>query len=176
MAIHFTSDIHFGHDKLREYYPLTRGKFNTVAALDQQIVKNWNARVKSDDTVFVLGDLGYVDSINKHFEQMVGIKVLIPGNHDKKILKYVHHNFIDVVGTYYEEWIEGQFITMCHYPIWEWNSISRGAWHLHGHLHGRPHNIPGRILDVGIDNTSLSPLSFDEVKTFMDLQEIRKFS
>lgn len=176
MAVFFASDIHFGHDNLRKFYPKTRGQFSSVQALDAYIIKHWNEVIGQNDDVFVLGDLG--GGTPKHLDnclsQLNGNKVLVTGNHDKKNWRDVAKHFVEVHQSYYEEWIEGKFVTMCHYPIWEWNSIHHGAYHLHGHLHGKPHGIPGRILDVGIDNHNLCPFSFDEIVRFMDTREIRK--
>lgn len=176
MAVFFSSDIHFGHDNLRKFYPKTRGSFPSVEALDAHIIKEWNARIAPGDDVFILGDLGHGNPghLDRCLAQLNGDKVLVVGNHDKKTWRNVKHHFVEVHQSYYEEWIGDKFVTMCHYPIWEWNSISRGAYHLHGHLHGKPHGIPGRILDVGIDNNNLLPFSFDDVVRFMEKREIRK--
>jgi calcineurin-like phosphoesterase family protein len=174
MSIFFASDIHFGHDNLRKYYPDTRGQFDSVESLDRYIIDCWNKLIAYDDTVYILGDLGGpIDVLNRSLGQLAGKKTLITGNHDKKIWRGAAHHFEDVYLSYHEEWINGQFVVMCHYPIWEWNAINRGSYHLHGHLHGRPHGVPGRILDVGIDNHKLLPWSFDEVQRFMETREIR---
>lgn len=176
MAVFFASDIHFGHDRLRQFYPDTRGKFDTVEKLDAHIIKEWNNSIGPDDDVFLLGDLGggHPKHLDNCLWQLNGNKVLITGNHDKKIWRDVKKHFVEVHQAYHEDWIEGQFVVMCHYPIWEWNSIHHGTYHVHGHLHGRPHNVPGRILDVGIDNHNLRPFSFEEIRQFMESREIRK--
>ena len=50
-----------------------------------------------------------------------------------------------------------------------WRSSHHGAWHLYGHSHGGlpPH---GKSLDVGLMNHNYRPISFDEVKVYMDKQ------
>ena len=59
----------------------------------------------------------------------------MPGNHDKD---WTHK---DVAGTFIVEPpivrinIHGQKIVLSHYPLMEWQSMSRGSWHLHGHIH-----------------------------------------
>lgn len=174
MALFFASDIHFGHENLRKYYPETRGSFKDLAAVDAHIIKEWNAKIDYEDDVYILGDLGApVDHLNRCLWQLNGKLRLITGNHDKKIWRSVQDRFEEIHFGYHEIWVKEQFVTMCHYPIWEWNAINRGSYHLHGHLHGRPHGIPGRILDVGIDNHNLKPFSWEEIVSFMDTREIR---
>lgn len=64
-------------------------------------------------------------------------------------------------------WAEGSkhpiAITLCHYPLAEWDRKHYGAWHLHGHSHGKhQHNAkPGEqafILDVGVDAMGYGPI------------------
>lgn len=176
MPVFFASDIHFGHDKLRTFYPDTRGSFSTVERLDAHIITEWNKTIGQDDDVYVLGDLGggHPKHLDSCLAQLNGNKVLVTGNHDKKTWQGVKHHFVEVHQAYHEEWFGDQFVVMCHYPIWEWNAMSRGAYHVHGHLHGKPHGIPGRILDVGIDNHNLRPFTYDDIVRFMDSREIRK--
>lgn len=84
--IYFTSDIHFNHSKSFLYEP--RG-FSSIEEHDEQIIKNWNAIVKPEDTVYVLGDmcLGGSDVQNmwenmSFIEQLNGQLHIIRGNHD----------------------------------------------------------------------------------------------
>jgi calcineurin-like phosphoesterase family protein len=59
-------------------------------------------------------------------------------------------------------------ISLCHYPIGEWDRKHHGAWHLHGHSHGRyVHQDDGLILDVGVDTQGFAPVSLDGVAAQM---------
>ena len=53
--IWFTSDLHFNHLNILKYEPKSR-PFENVAEMNEALIKNWNDRVKPEDTVFVLGD------------------------------------------------------------------------------------------------------------------------
>ena len=53
--IYVTSDTHFNHP--RDFLFAPRG-FSSCFEHDEQVIKNWNSVVKSDDIVYHLGDLG----------------------------------------------------------------------------------------------------------------------
>ena len=48
------------------------------------IINNWKQLVKDDDTVFVLGDLGFcgIEKLRAEIEQLPGQIYVIQGNHD----------------------------------------------------------------------------------------------
>jgi len=51
----FISDTHFSHSNIIRY---TGRPFQSVKEMDERLIENWNALVKSQDTVFFLGDFG----------------------------------------------------------------------------------------------------------------------
>lgn len=52
--IFYISDIHF--DDQRVFDKCSR-PFNSLKEYKEQIISKWNAKVKEDDTVYVLGDI-----------------------------------------------------------------------------------------------------------------------
>jgi calcineurin-like phosphoesterase family protein len=75
------SDTHFGHDRITSYCD----RPYTWADL---IIANWKACVGTDDTIYHLGDLAFVNGRNrctfqKMFSELPGRKILIKGNHDR---------------------------------------------------------------------------------------------
>jgi calcineurin-like phosphoesterase family protein len=82
--IWMTSDLHLGHRKPFLYEP--RG-FSSIEEHDQKIVDNWNAVVRPDDDVYVLGDVMLQDNINgiKRWNELNGNKFLVIGNHDSAV-------------------------------------------------------------------------------------------
>lgn len=71
--------------------------------------------------------------------------------------------------------IHGQKIVLSHYPLMEWQSMSRGSWHLHGHIHsaGSVYNELNRKqglmrYDVGVDANDLAPVSLDAIRTWFE--------
>lgn len=178
MTYWFTSDTHFSHDAIRQWYP-ARAKFADFKEQREALVDNWNSVIKPNDTVYHIGDFDHRgEDPAALVNRLNGKKILVAGNHDRKYLnnnRKFYEAFHQVYkDSYAEVTVNGQFIVMCHFPIWEWYQIHRGAWHLHGHLHGKPHGIPGKIMDVGVDGNNLMPYSFEEVQAFMASKPVRK--
>lgn len=86
MSVFFTSDQHFGHERILE---LGGGRpFRNIFEHNDYLVKKWCEHVKHDDVVYVLGDVAFGggDGFEKNvkiFSWLPGVKFLIPGNHDK---------------------------------------------------------------------------------------------
>lgn len=175
--IWFTSDTHFGSKSLHQWYPL-RASLGDYVQQTEAMIERWNSVVQSKDIVYHIGDFGSYDEVynTKVIRQLKGRIHLVPGNHDKRLLK--NTGIIERCSLIYTERVvnvsvNGQPIVLCHFPIWEWHNIHRGYWHLHGHLHCKPHGIPGKIMDVSSDGHNLTPISFDYIKTQMDLLPVR---
>lgn len=177
--IWFTSDTHFSHGSIIKHYP-ARQIWKDSDEQREGLIARWNDRVKPGDTVYHAGDFEYrnggSDPVNL-VRRLNGNIILIAGNHDKKMLRSnatYRSSFYELhMDSYAEFRVNGEHIVICHFPIWEWHQIHRGAWHIHGHLHGKPHGIPGKILDVGVDGHDLAPIHFDEVKKIMDKKSVR---
>ena len=98
---------------------------------------------------------------------------LILGNHDK-MSQELYSSFTEVNGGLKDIKIDGQKITLCHYPMRSWNSSFHGAWHLFGHVHGRMENVnTGLSFDVGVDvpEWEYSPVSWDKIKEKMKIKK-----
>jgi len=78
----FTSDHHFGHARIIE---LCDRPFDSVDEMNSELVERWNARVGTEDTVYVLGDfaMGRIAETLPIVGKLNGRKILIPGNHDR---------------------------------------------------------------------------------------------
>ena len=156
MTIWATSDLHFGHDRIRQFCPNTRGQFADAAAMDHAMIESWNDSVEDSDTVYILGDVSFhraprsVEILNS----LNGDKVLIEGNHDQKnLLDPRFRACFREIHRYLEIKHQGIMICLFHYPIWSWNGYHYDSIMLHGHTHGKPVTVEGRILDVGYDAT-----------------------
>lgn len=138
-----------------KFCPDTR-KFKDVEDMNQSMIREWNSKVAPEDTVYILGDFAFLPS-NKAvaiLNQLNGDKILIEGNHDRKLLKDpVFRRCFREVHAYYEMTYNKTFVVMFHYPIYDHNRAGHGSIMLHGHRHGQPTGIPGRIMDVGYDST-----------------------
>lgn len=150
-----TSDVHFSHEKIREYAPWSRGHFRDTDHMNEHIVNYWNETVRPEDTIWCAGDLcmGSAERMASIIPRLSGKINLIIGNHDKRIVKtpewHVHFNSIE---NYAEVSIDGTLVCMSHYPMRSWNQQFRGSIMLHGHLHSQHQPFPNeRIFDVGMD-------------------------
>ena len=151
--IFFTSDNHFWHTNILKFCRNTR-EGDTVEEMNEILIRNWQEQVGPEDTVYMLGDTFFCQEAEaiSIMERLPGKKHLIYGNHDKVIKNSTKlQSMFESVQDYKEITIDKQLIVMFHFPIYDHNAASRGSIMLHGHRHGNPHNIPGRIMDVGID-------------------------
>ena len=80
------SDTHFNHKKIIE---MTKRPFKTITDMNVALINNWNKVVSNNDTIFVLGDFafGSKEMITAIVSKLNGRKILIMGNHDRRINK-----------------------------------------------------------------------------------------
>ena len=152
MATYFTSDTHFGDHRVLNLYPRP---FASVAEMDAELIRRWNAVVEAGDEVWHLGDFARTaQRASDVVAQLNGRKHLILGNNDS----------VDVgegwesVAPYAEIEREGRFLVLCHYPFRSWYRQHKGALNLHGHSHGRMKEL-ARQFDVGVDVWDYRPAS-----------------
>jgi len=154
-----------GEDMLEDYKQELQ---KASLEMNEAMIENLNAVVKPADRVYHLGDfgMGRYDKLNSVFKRLKGQQFLIKGNHDnKETYKLGWQAIYDCKGIR----IDGQYIEMYHFPQRSWNHSYHGAWHIFGHVHGRC--FPwGKSCDVGVDSWDFKPVSFEELKEFMDKQ------
>lgn len=115
--IFFTSDLHFCHDRDFIYQP--RG-FVSVSDMNQAILSRWNATVKPDDDVYVLGDLMLNDNEKgkRLIQQLNGKIHIIRGNHDTderwKVYKECW-NVVEITEAKFFKYKDYHFF-LSHYP------------------------------------------------------------
>jgi calcineurin-like phosphoesterase family protein len=154
----YTSDPHFGHQKVAEI----RG-FKTTEEHDYAITHTWKSQVQKNDVVYVLGDISLsnyqyaLDTI----KELPGRKHLISGNHD--IVHSMHSRgqskseqarwfeTFDTIQTYLVRKLNGHKVLLSHFPYPDAGDGSHreGARYgqyrlpdlglplLHGHTHGK---------------------------------------
>lgn len=152
----FTSDSHWNHSRIIE---LCKRPFK-------------------DGTVFHLGDFAFGGSSiwNDILDQLNGKIYLILGNHDRKNIRQGYIDRFAAVSPQIQ--IEKRSIYLNHYPFLRYGGSYRNdadaVWQLFGHVHSGPtssgldcdrlvHLFPYQY-DVGVDNNSYTPISWEEVK------------
>ena len=154
--VFFTSDQHFGHFNIIR---LCSRPFGTVEEMDEALLSKWNAKVKADDIVYILGDLFCrAAKVEPILKALNGRKHLTVGNHDHTWMKGVAtSDYFASVQTLKEVEIDGRVLTLCHYPMLSYPQARRG-YMVYGHIHNnvRDDYWPliarrSRMLNVGVD-------------------------
>jgi len=170
MNIYFTSDLHFGHENIIKYCDRP---YASAQEMNEGLIENWNARVRYDDIIYILGDVFFcqVNEAKQIMHRLNGKKRLILGNHDKLIRnqKPLQDLFEKIYPDLWHETIEGTYVAMCHYPLLTWHKAHRGSYNLHGHCHNTiPFDPTRRRLDVGVDAQGYAPILWQEIKRKLD--------
>jgi len=182
-SIWFSSDHHFGHFNIIGF---ANRPFQTVEEMNKTMIDNWNAVVQPTDTVYHLGDLtlndyNYAGNIIQQLNGTICL-VTVPFHHDKRWYDksfYYNGEYDYYTGSGHKliycqpiellkvdlgkEW--PLKITLCHYPLEEWEASYHQALHFHGHSHG---TLPYKInrVDVGCDCWDFAPVSLFDLLVY----------
>lgn len=139
MSIYFISDLHLGHENCLR---LDSRPFSSIEEQDEVIVQNWNNRVKSNDEVWILGDVSFYrpGKTVEILKRLNGIKRLCRGNHDTAHLRKSEFRecFAEIVDYKKIHLGKGLGIICSHYPIPCFDMHRYGWLHLYGHVHNSP--------------------------------------
>jgi calcineurin-like phosphoesterase family protein len=164
-----TSDIHAGHSNILH---LCGRPFGSLYEMEQAIIRNWNAVVKPEDQVIIVGDVAFkcdtTHAINI-LKQLNGRIALVIGNHDHKYLK--DPNFcacFEWIKDYYTFQHNKRLYVVNHFPFLSWDGMGRGSVNLCGHRHLRQQE-EGNVLriDVGMDAWQFKPVSIDQLEALV---------
>lgn len=169
--IYFTSDLHFNHSNILAYEPITR-PFATIDEMNETLIANWNSVVKSEDTVYVLGDfaMGPASDVHKLVSRLNGTIKLVRGNHDTpaklKIYKEMGIEIKDIEYLTYK----GRFFILCHFPIASEEFMqmvvndNSEVINVYGHVHSNAQKgFYKGTYHIGVDTNNLTPISIEQV-------------
>lgn len=113
----FTADTHFGYENIIK---MCNRPFSSVEEMDETLINNWNAKVKGNDTVYILGDMFFRCTYNPEdiLRRLNGKKVIVERNYDASWMNKVdlQKYFIQV-----DKLVEFSYgtrgMTLCHYPM-----------------------------------------------------------
>lgn len=167
-----TSDTHFGHD--REFLYKPRG-FTSIEEHDEEIIRRWNEKVKTNDIVYHLGDvmLGDTEHGIKCLKRLNGHIRVIAGNHDTDNRIDLYDNFpltkIEYISFAQRIKFKGYHFFLCHYPTMTANlekeSLKQCTINLYGHTHQKTNfyqDIPF-MYHVGLDSHNCYPVLLDDI-------------
>lgn len=133
---YYIADLHFGHKNCLAY---DNRPFVSVEKHDECLISNWNEAVGINDDVWILGDISWYGPMKtvEILNRLNGIKHLVIGNHDHKLLrnKDVRACFAEIVDYKEIEFDDHNGIVLSHYPIPCFNKHYYGWIHLYGHVH-----------------------------------------
>ena len=173
MKYFVTSDTHYGHGNIITY---CHRPFRDLAHMNERLMKNFNERVKPEDTCFFLGDFCFKNSAggnqgegvpvksDEYINALNGKKVFVKGNHDgNNSTKTIIENLVINYG--------GLRIAMIHDPsdFLESTTFNRVELNLCGHVHQnwkhawRGNSMEHLIVNVGVDVWKFYPATLDEV-------------
>lgn len=161
--IFYTADLHF------HYKPFLPGRpFASVEEMDEAMIRLWNETVTDEDTVYVVGDVGYNGGYvpGDALGRLQGRKHLIRGNHDTGFENAPKlFDYFETV-TDFNEIDDGEtHILLCHYPI----LYRKRGYMIHGHLHqarGLEYDIlrqMPRMLNAGVDVNFYRPVTLAQL-------------
>lgn len=197
MSMFFTSDQHFGHNRILE---LGDGRaFKSIGHHNVFIINKWLSVVKPEDTVFVMGDIamGNFEETIQLFAGLTGEKFFIPGNHDKIFSGSNSQSRIERFAPLYEEvgftilpentsveletsW-GMQTVLLSHFPYSgdshsivdryaENRYVDEGLPIIHGHTHSRQKLNPKnrREFHIGVDAHDFTPVNENEIIAWLE--------
>ena len=85
-TVWITSDLHFGHHNILKFEAKNR-RFNSSTEMDEFMIREWNAKVRANDTVYILGDFAFcsAEEAATIARRLNGHKILVKGNHDREL-------------------------------------------------------------------------------------------
>jgi calcineurin-like phosphoesterase family protein len=145
--------------------------------MNEAMVREWNEIVQPEDLTYILGDVAFCNAAQAtaYMRRLNGRKILIEGNHDKKLVqdKTFCAEF-ERIEKYLDINYDGNKIVMSHYPFLEWDQMHRGALHFFGHKHGGATGHERyRCKDMGIDATGVIVMSMEDAIKCIAKNEIK---
>lgn len=121
--VYFTSDLHFGHSGI---ITMQNRPFSNTAEMNRILLRNYNALIHKDDTVYILGDICHhlsLEEANNIIGKMNGKKILIRRNHDKKY----DEKLFDEICDFKTVSLNGRYFALMHYPMLSWPKKNSGS-------------------------------------------------
>lgn len=164
MKYFVTADTHFGHKNIIKY---CNRPYKSIDEMDQSLIRNWNNRVKPEDTVFFLGDFCFkaskeqndnsiLNNISEYYKSKLnGNIVFIKGNHDNKSSTKTHIKSLQLE-------YGGFKINCVHNPN---DYDSKYEINFVGHIHQNwliKKQNESILFNVGVDVHKFMPITIDE--------------
>lgn len=160
---YFISDLHIGDKNIMTY---EHRPFEKVERMREVIVQNWNETVASQDTVYLLGDIGDISIL----DALAGKIIIVCGNHDNANELKLNYPYIEV--NTHPIMVDNMWLS--HEPI-GFMPPEIPYLNIHGHLHSFEYGLPGRkwedgnrYFNVSVEKINYKPISADQIKKLID--------
>ena len=136
--------------------------------MDEVLIARWNGTVGEEDTVYLIGDVGYNDGYvpGRILSRLKGHKHLIRGNHDTAYEDApLLYRYFESVTDFLEIDDGEHHIYLSHYPILYGKP---NGYMIHGHLHRSAQfrdilkDMP-RVLNAGVDVNDFRPVTLEQL-------------
>lgn len=188
MTIYYTADPHFGHRNIIQY---CNRPWSSVEEMNEGLVARWNAVVRPEDTVYVLGDFSMnMRDMETYTPRLNGTKVLVVGNHDKcfqlkeqQVDRYIAAGWAEVILGVMCYIIGPHAVNCSHFP-YQYDHPDQserfvdrrlpdiGIPLLHGHVHGhwltRRNDKGTLMINVGVDVWNYCPVSEKQIQAILE--------
>lgn len=149
------ADLHFGHAAIIQY---ENRPFASVEEMDEALVRNWNAVVTREDSVWVLGDVSLCGAGRTRalVSRLKGEKHLVIGNHDEGRSEsfWLKCGFAAV----YKGPVEFGGYVLSHEPLPVPTKLN-----IHGHAHGATEGLGRLHRCVSVEVTGYRPVPLHSV-------------
>jgi calcineurin-like phosphoesterase family protein len=183
----FTSDLHFGHANAIRF---NKRPFRDLEHMEETMIKRWNAKVKPEDKVIVVGDFSLgcgKPRLREILSQLNGTKILVKGNHDYTNAEMVTAGF-DFSCDFMQIKIANELVSISHYPFkaskaknfmykilhklfpkkfykprfFAFQKPNDGGFLIHGHTHDKL-KVNGKQIHVGVDAWGFEPIASQKI-------------
>lgn len=188
VTVYFTADLHFGHRNVITY---CSRPWNSVEEMNEGLVARWNATVRPEDTVYVLGDFSMnAGDMELYTPRLNGTKVLVVGNHDmcfqlkqQQVDRYIAAGWTEVIHAAMCCMIGPHAVNCSHFPyqydhpdqperFTDKRLPDTGMPLLHGHVHGhwltRRSDKGTLMINVGVDVWNYCPVSEKQIQAILE--------
>ena len=155
---YFISDLHIGDANILVY---EHRPFKNLEEMETTIITNWNNKVKKEDTVYLLGDIGDINVLGK----LNGNIIIVAGNHDN--VKEIRKKYPNIEVSVYPIMVGSLWLS--HEPI-GYMPPEIPYLNIHGHLHRFDYGLIGRkwidgnrYINVSVEKINYTPISKDEI-------------
>jgi calcineurin-like phosphoesterase family protein len=127
-----TSDTWFGRSQILQI--ANRNGFNTVEEMNSTFIKNWNKKIKKDDTIVHLGNFAWDPVTARNILKKLNGTIFFMYSTDDEALLEVIEEFDDAYLINEQIIVLPEHdVVMSHYPLTVWPGKETGTIHIHGH-------------------------------------------